>query len=569
MSALSLQNQYRELKKTPHIKRYLLYYIFIIIFLFASFSLFWGIGSVFKHNYFAFIKTLNTDENLSIKIIEYKEGWFHSSAKIFIPANEYFLLLNPSAQFINSFPNKSGFVIEQTITHGPIVFDDTQNKYSFVIAGIKSDVFTASTNMTKENAQEIIKINSLALINNQYTNHIQVHSTDLMLYGNSLKWQGLTGDINFVLKNNHINNFVIEINSAPFVVNYQNYLLTVSGITTKNDMTRNSIGLWDGTQSISLPQVTLTINHDKYDINNFDYSSNFIVDQKNNYNYTSQVVIRELSIPEFIINPMQINYSMTGINAKGFHDFLIMSKNINKKNDQERQLLERSFSNLFTSNLKIALEMMSNTNYGKMILHASVDWPENSAPPNDLEAIKNNLRVRLDVSVPTTLINHLFINYFNKTQPQPTPQPILDKKSIDPLQSFEDDIEHLEENDKISVTTKTRLFSILSQQPDLDTFSAYVDQLVALNSISDEMANQLKNEYKTVDEMKSENLANQDNNQQQAQTAPEAATPESMAKERIDAYKNLGYIIQQDENYTTVITFENGQLKVNDKLLSR
>jgi hypothetical protein len=571
MSSFSLQSQSRELKKTPHIKRYLLIYILILIFLMGILGTFWGAGKVFKYNYLAFIKTLSIDENIPIKVIEYNQGWFHSSAKIFIQTDfsKYAMLFNSSFPK-NSSKINSGFMIEQEITHGPFVHDDNQNKYTFAIALIKSNVFiTLPTNLSNEDKKEIIKFHSLALMGNQYNSHFETSSANLMIYETSVKWQGISGNIHFSLLKDHINTIIIELNNGPLVIKYLDYLLNISGITIKSDMTINPTGLWNGTQLISIPQVSLMASNNKYIINNFNSTSKFNVNQQNIYDYTSQTTIGELNIPEFVINPMQITYSITGVNAKGLNDFIILSKNINKDKtiDQEKnQIFEKYFSNIFTPNIQTTLDMINMTNFGKMTVHAKADWPENIALPNNLEAIKKNVRVRIDLSLPVALVDHILISYFNKIQPPITEQSVPTQPRVESLESFKNEIEQLQDDDKISISTKTRLISILEQHPDFESFSLYLDQLVTMNSIAEEMAGKLKDEYKIVQKIESDRLANPDK-YSSASLPVEATTPNEMAKERIDAYKNLGYIIQQDDNYITVITFENGQFKTNDKLL--
>ena len=140
-SSISLQKPSHELKKTPHLKRFFLLYLFVFIIVLSVLGSFWVSGNMFYDRYVNFIKQFNKVTGQSIQITEYKKGLFHSSAKLLIAIKTGEPLL----------PNP-GFVIDQTISHGPLVFDTANNAYKLAVGAIQSNVsfyFDSTTNPSR------------------------------------------------------------------------------------------------------------------------------------------------------------------------------------------------------------------------------------------------------------------------------------------------------------------------------------------------------------------------------------------------------------------------------------
>jgi len=80
-------------------------------------------GIIVKNKYYEVVSIIKKDYDVDIKVINYKKGWFNSEATLEI-----------------SDANRSNkpVLLQQTLDHGPIVYDDNTNSYKLAAAAIVS-----------------------------------------------------------------------------------------------------------------------------------------------------------------------------------------------------------------------------------------------------------------------------------------------------------------------------------------------------------------------------------------------------------------------------------------------
>jgi hypothetical protein len=564
-SSMNLQKQPHQLKRSPHIKRYRSFYLIMIVLIISSIGSYWLDGKIFKHNYMKLIESLNTNMKYSIKVLSYREGWFHSSAKLFIPNN---VTLNPLNSSAAQNDNKTGLIIEQNIAHGPFAYNALEDKHLFT-AGIISSTVLINNPADAKNQQKVLDIISNVSFGNRYNNHIKSHAVDITNQSYTIKWQGVTGNFDFDLKNNHIDNITIELAISPVNVKHENYQLNLATITLKRSMKLNSAKLWDGDQFFNIPQASFMTENQTYNLSNFNYFAKFGIHQKDTYNYTTQLTIAQLILPEAIISPMQMDYSIYELNAQALADFIKTSAVLQNKSsisNTNTEALINSLTKLLTPETNVTFNMLNNTSFGKASVNATADWPENIPLPDNIQDLQSHARVRISIVMPVALVEDIINKYYNKNQPvTPAPQPT---EAITPLQSFDAQIEQLETDNKISTSAKTKIASMANSLPSTETFLAYIDQLVATNDLDTGTADILKEQYTTTEQAEKDRAAAEEA-QKLAPPPVAPLSPQDRANEQIKTYKNMGYLLENNGNYIATITYENGQLKINDTSINR
>jgi len=464
----------------------------------------------------------------------------------------------------------TGFIIEQYISHGPWTHDTIQDKYVFTAATIKSNIYVKWTANSLDNLYEIFEASTLATFNNQFITEVKSSTVNINLPNISIQWEGFNGNIDITPKNNHINAFTTKLINNPLTIKFKNYTLKIIGMTLESSMSHHPVGLWEGNQIISMSQINFNVENNNFTINHFTNQSKFGVDQQNRYHYSSQANMGECIIPNLTIHSLQMTYSLFGINSKGLIDFILKSQTIRKNgniSNEEKQAYQIVFTKIFTPSINFTANLIANTDFGTLTIYSKADWPENKNLPNNLYDIKMNGRAHLDVIIPVALVDHLLDAYFKKIQPPTEVTSSLQEPAKPTLQTFQDQLDDLQNKDEISTSVKTRIYNIAETHPTSDSFSSYIDQLILLNEISEKSADLVKNQYSILEKTETDDLKKQSEAPSLPPPPAQPATPQAMVNARINAFKEMGYVIENNNNYTTTITFENGQLKINEKVL--
>ncbi|MBV8801819.1 MAG: DUF945 family protein, partial [Gammaproteobacteria bacterium] len=382
----------------------------------------------------------------------------------------------------------------------------------------------------------------------------------------SVKWQGLSGNVNFSLKNGQITRVTTQSSSTPLSIAYGPNLFTLSGLNTESDMTYNTLKLWDGSQGLSISEANLTSDNLKYSLYNFHHSSHFITQMPNDYNFTSQWNISQIVVPDLSVNSIQLDLSILNMNAKAFAELITFSrvlKNTNSSDEMIPYLL-----NIISPKTTLNLNFSSDTSFGDMhfgnvTLKQKIDWPANIPLPKTPEELTKNIHIHADMIVPINLVEYFFTKHFDKMPPPAvSSEPTTEGPSLGNLQNK---LEQLQNNNVISTSTKIQIINILKTNPTSDGFAYFLDQLVVTNSIPKDVAESLKAQYQQIEKM-TKNTAGINNSAPILPAEPkQAPTSRELALELINSYKNMGYLVQQGDNYLITVDFENEELKINGK----
>jgi uncharacterized protein YdgA (DUF945 family) len=510
----------------PSLKRlYLLFFILFIIIL-AILSTFWISGNIFHHRYVALIKELNEKTSSKLTIVSYNQGWFRSSAQLTIPIIE----------------NSPPIIMEQIISHGPWVYDSIHNEHVIALGAIQSSASMKGF-FNKSEKYELMTINSLFRWNNQYISQIKILPFDVSLGTNSIKWAGLTTDIKMTREKDHVLRLAMNTLVTPLTIILRDFSYTQSDIETKMDIELGSTGMWYGTQMISMPQADMTIENNKYSITGFNHTSHLLTKIPNEDSYDFTLTIQQVITPYINFNPLQTQLSITGINENALKKLMSQPNNID----------QTDFINLLTANTIVNFNILNNSNFGNLELKGKIDWPPNTLLPTTVEELENHIRSHVEIKLPVALVNYFLAMSIEKTK--------SNAESVDPskasLISVEKKLEELQDNNVISTSTKIGILNLLETHPKSDVFSHYLDQLTTMNSIPVDVATSIKDEFQQIEK----------NTSSPVMSSPviDPPTTQDLLDERINAYKTMGLIIQNNDQYITIIDFENGEFSFNGK----
>jgi hypothetical protein len=554
-SSISLKKPPHELKRTPHFKRFFLLYLLVFIIIFGLIGSFWVTGNIFYARYVNFINELQNATGQSIQIKDYKKGLFHSSAKLIITVDTG-----------ESFLPNPGFIIDQTISHGPLVYDTAHNSYKLAIGTIQSNVAFASSTKNLTSTFQFLTISSLFTLGNEYINYFNILPISSFLPNNFVKWDGLSGNINISLKNNQMNHVTGEASAKPFSAAYEADSFTLSGFNANSDMTANTLGLWDGTQTISISDLNIMANSHQYSLNRFKHTSTFMTKMPNSSNYTIQLSIGQIVVPDLTINSLQMEMSVLDINAKGLVELASYLKNL--KDANANNVNKIYFLNLIVPSTNINVNFSADTAFGdtifgKVTFNQKIDWPPNVALPKTQDELTKHVRMHAVIVLPIKLVEYFFIQRFDK-MPQTT-APTTDTEGPS-LESLQNKVQQLQSDNTIATSTKIQILNMLKTNPSSNDFSYYLDQLVIMNSIPKDVAESLKEQYKQVETVTQSASALNGSAPIPPPEPKQPPTSRELALEQINNYKNMGYLVPQGDNYMMTIDFENAELKINGKI---
>jgi len=141
-------------------------------------------GFYFKQNYIALINN-NSTPNIKIQLKDYQLGWLHSTAKLHV--------------ILHRDNMTREFDINQTVTHGPFIYDAVTKKIQLVYASIKSIIPIPSSEQGNSAQKNEVQINLQADFAGRWVGSYMLPD----LTGNLL-WQNFQGTFDFQTPDNVI-----------------------------------------------------------------------------------------------------------------------------------------------------------------------------------------------------------------------------------------------------------------------------------------------------------------------------------------------------------------------------
>lgn len=537
-------------------KKFLYFVVFVVI---ICAALPWLDGFYFKSQFINFVNALNQDNRIKISIIEYHEGWLHSYVRISAKANVPAPANEPVPEII----------AEETITHGPIVYGKKQS-LALAIALIESKMHLSDIMkqlmLGPTSVPGDIEVSTIATFNGHWKSHAHIPTISIQSpEGGNVTWKGLDGYSDLLLHNQHIDSVESQFTfgqlsaSMPTPVNLE---LNVQPITLSYKGNLHPIGLWEGNFQISAPDLSFKNMNDKnLHINHFQLTTNTNITSNTFFNATENITIQALELPENDFTPIssaKLNVSITEFSAKGIIDLAHFLKNINSDNlpnDDFHNQLIIYISKIVTPSSKLSSDVSFNTPLGHLILSANAEKFAPNATTSDIDIMESGI-IKVNIRIAVPLAKKIAVSYSQMlathllNQPGATINPVSTNQAR--IEQFNEKIAELMKQGKLSLSSSMQIMTLRNQDQTPEQFNqdlaklsinpTIMAQIIALNT-------QLLEEQKTT------------------QTNP-ATVPTPQINDLIDTWIKQGYLLQDNNDYTAIITIEKGVVTLNGKVIS-
>src|SRR5690606_39136734 len=128
--------------------------------------------------YYDFVKALEADKAVSVKILEYHQGWFNSSAKVSITSKTDMAGVPVPSNAPPSTYTTPSIILDQNISHGPIARDGGSGSWVLALATIQSRIHLPTSvealllgNQPNQNG--IIEGNAVVTLKGDYLNQFR------------------------------------------------------------------------------------------------------------------------------------------------------------------------------------------------------------------------------------------------------------------------------------------------------------------------------------------------------------------------------------------------------------
>lgn len=212
-------------------------------------------GMLFKRTYLAFLRAQSADNKTKITILDYRLGWFKSHSKIHIE------FISPSQMALPL----SGITIDQEIVHGPLAYDEMNNRWAFVKAIISNHIetpaFLAALIGNPMN-QADLHVSTRADFDGTYTNQVTASPIAVLTPYGKISWGGLRGVTKLYLEDHHVNRLKTNFNIGSIESANTQGSFSLQEMTVRGDIAKQPVGLWTGYYEISLPKIMMTSEGD-------------------------------------------------------------------------------------------------------------------------------------------------------------------------------------------------------------------------------------------------------------------------------------------------------------------
>jgi len=263
------------------------------------------IGNLLQMNYKPLISILDDKDNITVKVEEYKKGWFTSEATIVINIKNIKSAFKAKKYFLDyqTLPNK--FVIKQKIKHGPIFYSSSVGLPYFIgLAAIE--------NKTDNKIINKLIIKDIDYISFRYNVHkyLNVNSLNIIFPGRDIKIKSFNNVISvWYNSSNNIFDSKIKMKGITLTNNYDKLVIPRIDVSIAN-----SKKLWIGENSITIPRVLLF-----YDEKEIGQAQGLIFEgaTKENENFLNGVrkfYIRKLNYNDYHFGPISLKLSFDKLN---------------------------------------------------------------------------------------------------------------------------------------------------------------------------------------------------------------------------------------------------------------
>lgn len=547
---------------------------FLVIFIIIIIGLAPGVdGYLFKRNYFRLIDIINKREKAKIDVLVYKEGWLNSYAKIRVTP----------AVFVGD-PNAPNLVLENFISHGPILHDTVNGGLALGYATIKTLInFSDSSKRyydERQNPETGIEINTLAKFSGKWFNKLKLNQLVISKpYLGKLSWDGLDGNVNFTLHGNTIKYIsgVLKFGALFVEADVDNPYFkqfTIQALTYEKTAERMANTLWSGQTKMTIPNITITLAN----------ATNIVVNQlalesstgkginESAYSLNSQFTLKSLEVPSGLglipsLSDILFKFNMENLNAEATKNLLKHFRALQSKSLTNEDLAKywAFAAQTITKTTTVNQSLDFNCSLGAFKNDSKLTWP---APVTFKDASdffkKATIAVNVRMSIP--LAYKLIAAYFENIdvheepkalQPAPTREMVSAAK-----ENFNQTVGLLFQQNKITMPISMQIIGMADQHLSLDAFTTSMKAL----GLPPEAVSQLQVAYQQYQAQLAKIATAPNPEQAEAQKlAMQRQAQAAMVKNLIDNLISQGFIKIENNNYVSAVLYQNDHITVNGK----
>jgi len=491
--------------------------LIIIILIIAGIP--WADGWLFKKKYLEFIEAINNDTSLNIQVTSYRLGWLSSDVVMDVTNKK------ASADELSNRLLNHHFTIKDHIQHGPLFFNSLYHLPKVDFAYIFESVFNT-------HSQKIIDIQTKATFSGHFISQIEVPGFERLISLVKLTWEGLKGNTDCSTQKYHLNHCQGYFAIGSFIVKSLLGELYFPKSSYQSEMSLDSRGFWNGSQTFLIPFITLDILN--YDIKSMDFNSSQRFGVKDNSYYVGiEMTLQEIATADVRIAPLNLKIELTGLNLNALQTFM-------KKNpSQIKQLLPYIVTpdTLFSGNLNIG------TNHGKCMVSGKSQLSKKIFPIKNVNGLVNNINYEINIQIDKNLVDYIIELSEAHSAVTNVPEEELFQKQIALLQ----------EQKLISVYAASQIKDLQKNPLAFEAYVTLIDRLASTNEISNNAIETLKSLY-TLIQPKTETTM---------PVSQSKNVPESQFHEQLNTWIKQGYVLKSGNEYKTSIVYQEGILKIN------
>lgn len=526
----------------------------------------WLDGYLFKQNYLMLIETLNKENNANIKVVEYRLGWFGSYARLEVDSQGKAMDQGAAgADAIKLPPYK--FTIEQTISHGPIVHDTTEDAWSLGRAMIHSDVtFPQVFKVILSNQSQLsdLQATTLVSVSGDYGSAFSTPSfylTDPTATFGKITWAGMRGSSHLKCEGEKIKEITSNIIIGGITSQGGVDSLTSQELSIQSGLTRLPSGLWSGTYGVSFPGFLISnANGPFLSMTGLSFASEVGMSNKTLYDSELKVSLNSLSTLGYTIKSSTLKVSEKNIDANALINLLDASAKMLHANDVVPQQYETIYPlvpRLITPTTVFNHDIRINTSTGKLISTGQINWPRSAEPLKSMEDVVAKVIAKMHVQISVSLVNSIIDQIYNEPI-EVKPVAAIDEQVTE--KGLLDSISQLKQQQHVDIDVTIQLKDLVKTHLDNASFASNIDNFVTRQEISPEIAAKLKTAYAMLHpDVKPGKIP-------PVVVAPvvqKQLSPADMMKQLVTSWVQQGYIKTINEDYITDVTYENGVIKMN------
>jgi hypothetical protein len=396
---------------------------FVIILFIIAILTPWVDGVLFKRNYFRLVNAINNGNQLNIEVLEYKQGWIRSYAKVRVTLLESQL---KQIQTINAknlpFTVPMSVTLDEKIDHGPVIYNHLNHQIEFGYANIQTYLYLTDSidksllgNNGKDNG--LLKVTMLSKFDGDWNGELFIPKLSLSIPSSiRVVWNGLNGDFHLAMGRYSIKHLVINSQIGSILFESHNNSdriakMNIAPMQYRYDGAHEKIGLWSGNTNMYLPGATVIMKDGSiYDAKGIDVASAFSATSTTFYNTNFTVSINNLITPSHLIpyfSKLRISLSANEFSAKDIYEYIkfIKSKTLDDMKDIGLRSIEAILVRTIIPSSYFNIDAESDTSLGLFSSHSNTSWNNDPSLPNTFyDVIANSITViKIKASAPIAI----------------------------------------------------------------------------------------------------------------------------------------------------------------------